>query len=277
MLQKIAVSLRNISIVKRNKVLRKLLKIIARIFAKIIYGKYKTVSIANHSSFFLNSQFAFSNYEHWGDDHNKGFTKLLELAKNKNVVFDIGAHIGLCLLPLSKISNKVYGFEASNINSRYLKEHIKINKITNAQVISCLVGDISKDNVNFFDVEGGSGVPSIANLSEINNGVDTINTYHKQISLDDFCKDNNVMPDVIKIDVEGAEFFVLDGASEIIQQHRPDIVISLHPKHLNNLGRDINEVFDYCEKFSYQLISCIDGSIIKSSHLCLDEFYMKPL
>ncbi|SFV67609.1 hypothetical protein MNB_SUP05-5-836 [hydrothermal vent metagenome] len=276
MLQNIVIKLRKSSFV-RNKKLRKLLRKVSNIIARILYGRYKKVSIAKQYQFLLNSQFAFSNYENWGGKHNKGFTKLIELAEEKNIVFDIGAHIGLCALPLSKKINTVYAFECSNINRNYLEQHIKANHIENINVIPFLVGDISKDKVNFFDVKGGSGVPSIANLSEINNNVDAINTSHKQISLDDFCAQNNIIPDVIKIDVEGAEFLVLEGAKKLILKNKPDIVISLHPKHLKNLGRDVSEIFDYCDTLSYQLLSCIDGKAIKKEDLSLDEYYMKGL
>ena len=98
-----------------------------------------------------------------------------------------------------------------------------------------------------------------------------------QIFLDDYVKKNSLIPDVIKIDVEGAEFNVLDGAIKILKECRPKIIISLHPEHLRLLNRNILEIYEYCNLYSYELLSCIDEHPILSSELALDEYYMKPI
>ncbi len=172
MLSKIAVMIRGSSFIK-SRVLRRILKITSTIVAKILYGQYKRVHIANKYSFLLNSDFAFSNYENWGDNHNKGFVKLLDISKGRKIVFDVGAHIGLCTLPLSNIAERVISFEASPVNSKYLKSHLNINEINNVDIVSYLVGEKSKESVDFYDVKGGSGIPSIANLRLLNKNVRT--------------------------------------------------------------------------------------------------------
>ncbi len=276
---KIVASLRKTKLAKK-KPFRKLLKILSNVITRLIYGKYKKILIGQKYEFLLNSKFAFSGYENWGNKHNSGFDKLLELAKDKKCVFDVGAHIGLCSLPLSKIIAKggiIYSFEASDKNRYFLKEHIRINNINNIKTIPFLIGSCSKQKVRFFETDDVSGVPSIANLSRLNNSINTVSTNKIQISLDDFCKQNNTIPDIIKIDVEGAEFEILAGAKDIITKYKPEIIISLHPKHLKELGNNINGIFDFCKKFSYQLLSCIDGHKINTKELSLDEYYMKPI
>ena len=99
----------------------------------------------------------------------------------------------------------------------------------------------------------------------------------KQLSLDSFIKETSIFPEIVKIDVEGSEFNVLDGSKSLLTNHRPKIIISLHPWHLNLLGRNIQEIYDYCDKYAYQLLSCIDEHPILENELGLDEYYMKPL
>ena len=100
----------------------------------------KKISIANKYNFLIDSSFAFRNFENWSVGHNKGFAKLLEISKNKKVIFDIGAHIGLCSLPLSILAKKIVSFEASPTNIKYLEKHLKINNIFNINVVPYAVG-----------------------------------------------------------------------------------------------------------------------------------------
>ena len=208
--------------------------------------------------------------------HNKGFAKLLEISKNKKVIFDIGAHIGLCSLPLSILAKKIVSFEASPTNIKYLEKHLKINNIFNINVVPYAVGKENNNKIDFYDVGGGSGIPSIANLKIKKKNIKINHLKVKQISLDDYVNKNSIIPNVIKIDVEGAEFNVLDGADKILREYRPNIIISLHPEHLRMLNRNIKEIFDYCNLYSYSLLSCLDGHLISSNELSLDEYYMRP-
>ncbi len=164
MFLKIAIYISKISFIKKSTLLKKMLKTLAKIFAKIIYGKYKKISIANNYTFLIDSNFAFSNFENWSGGHNKGFEKLLEISKNKKVVFDLGAHIGLCTLPLSRLASKVVSFEASPSNIKYLNKHLKINNNLNVTVVPHLVGKENINQADFYDVGNGSGIPSIVNL-----------------------------------------------------------------------------------------------------------------
>ena len=139
------------------------------------------------------------------------------------------------------------------------------------------MGKNNLEEVSFFETKDVSGIPSITDLSKISTSVKGVKEKKlRQISLDYFCEVNDVIPDLIKIDVEGAEFNVLEGASKIIKENRPEIIISLHPKHLNALGRHISEIFNFCEIFSYELLSCNNMREIKRAELSLDEYYMKP-
>ena len=277
MIVKIAIYITKNPFVRKNLFLKKFLKIISKIFAKIIYGRYKKISIASKYSFLIDSNFAFSNFENWNVGHNKGFKKLLDISKNKKVVFDVGAHIGLCTLPLSQLVSNVYSFEASPTNIKYLNNHLKINNSNNVNVIPHLVGSENINNVDFYNVDDGSGIPSIANLKIKKKNIEINNIKVDQIFLDDFVNTKSIIPDVLKIDVEGAEFNVLDGATKILKEYRPKIIISLHPEHLRLLNRNIQEIYDYCDLYSYQLLSCIDEHIILSNELSLDEYYMKPI
>jgi FkbM family methyltransferase len=70
------------------------------------------------------------------------------------------------------------------------------------------------------------------------------------VALDDVVAGGAPPPDVVKIDVEGAETDVLRGAERVLGQHRPVIVCELHGTNA--------EVADLLEAAGYEL-RCLDG------------------
>ena len=186
----------------------------------------------------------FSNYEMWGRNHNDGFGRLLEICREKQTVLDIGAHIGLCALPVSKIihgSGTVIAFEPGDANFRYLQRHIQFNQAQNIEAFPFLVGEESRDEVPFYESPAPTGMNSIVRYKELASA-DWVT--RKQVCLDDFCREHQIAPEVIKIDVEGAEIGVLRGMRETLKTCRPSIILSVHPRHLELLGESEDILLD---------------------------------
>jgi FkbM family methyltransferase len=66
-----------------------------------------------------------------------------------------------------------------------------------------------------------------------------------------------IVPTVIKIDVEGAELQVLEGAKVLIAKHRPMLCIEVHGLYFDNVHDHVRSVFEYCEKSGYQPINLL--------------------
>ncbi|MFB6187515.1 MAG: FkbM family methyltransferase [Halobacteriaceae archaeon] len=70
------------------------------------------------------------------------------------------------------------------------------------------------------------------------------------IRLDSYCRENT-LPDIVKIDVEGAEYNVIQGGEDTLSKSRPELYIEMHPgqildgkqqdiiSELRNTGYDI--------------------------------------
>jgi len=179
----------------------------------------------------LDGYFAFSDFKSWGVGHNNGFEACVEACRNAKCFIDIGAHIGLVTLPAAKVMEgrgEVHAFEPSAANLVFLKRHVEVNYLRNVRITSALVGD-ENILVDFFETDYPNGQNSKVSTSRIT-------TYRQfkrqQLTLDQYVLQNRIQPEIIKIDVEGAETAVLKGARETLNLYKPLIFLSIHPTEL---------------------------------------------
>lgn len=230
--------------------------------------------IGPYGPFKMDRRFAFSNFARWGSAHNRGFVACIEEARGMRTVFDIGAHIGLVSLPLSKSidpEGRLFAFEPAKSNREYLLDHIRSNGIQNIEIVSDLVGDETVGSVRFFESSSDSGMNTIAE-SRRRSGFDE--TTVKQITLDEFCNESDLRPELIKIDTEGSELNILRGASEMLQKYHPVIFLSVHPQHIADLGGSVEELEELLVELGY-LVNDMDGNIVRPTELT--EYVIRPV
>ena len=147
----------------------------------------------------------------WEKFMHKYFKKYSD--KNK-IALDIGANIGTHSVILSKYYKKVFAFEP--LFYKLLEKNIQLNNINNVDVLPFGLSDkkgkslIKRDNIN----AGASHIDS-------ENGNVTINLNR----LDNLLFKNPI--GFMKIDVEGHEIEVINGAKETILKNKPIIIIEI--------------------------------------------------
>lgn len=225
-------------------------------------------------TFRFDYEFAFSDFQSWGIGHNNAFDTILKVCEGKRVIFDIGAHIGLCSMPVSKVISEdglVYAFEPAKTNVQHFLRNIEYSGIINIKLFPYLVGEETKENVPFYETHYVTGMNSIVSYKDD----DTYKVIDKkQVSLDDFCAHNRIIPEVIKIDVEGAEIEVLKGAKNVLKRYRPIIILSVHPKHLRLLGDSIESLKILITSLGYRILG-MDRKVV--SDLGLKEYLLEPV
>src|SRR6266436_8020007 len=141
-------------------------------------------------------------------------------------VIDIGAHIGYYTLLFAKCvgpDGRVAAFEPLPVNFELLKKNIQLNELTYVQAFSQAV--FSRNEEIILTVP--DDLPHSGDASAYHGGGG------KQfrvpaIALDTFCDSASLRPDILKLDVEGAEYDVLIGAERTIDRYRPKLLIELH-------------------------------------------------
>jgi len=188
-------------------------------------------------------------------------------------VFDIGAHIGLVTLPLARSldpKGKVIAFEPASSNRGFLVRHIESNEIHNVEVVADLVGDKHDEQVQFFESSSDSGMNTIAESKRRKGFRESA---VKQITLDQFCNERDLHPELIKIDTEGAELNILRGAYGILDRFHPTIFLSVHPRHIADLGGTVEELEKLLDGLGY-VVNDMDNNIVRPTELT--EYIIRP-
>jgi FkbM family methyltransferase len=143
-----------------------------------------------------------------------------------SIVFDIGAHVGFYTLLASVLvgpRGKVFAFEPLPCNLRYLREHLRLNALSNVTVIEAAVSDCS--GIASFGEGPNSSMAHISSQGGLRV---------KTVSLDDLISRGEIpVPNTIKIDVEGAEMLVLTGATSLLASAHPTLFLATHKDDLH--------------------------------------------
>ena len=148
-----------------------------------------------------------------------------ESIQSGDTVLDVGAAAGYYTLLTSGLVGKpgrVVAFEPDNRNAKYLRNHVAANHIENVTVHQSAVG--ARDETARFAFGTGSGTGRLSEDGSVSVQV---------CSLDSVVASERCQPSHIKIDVEGAEIAVIDGAQSTLQEFRPVIFLSTHGKEIH--------------------------------------------
>ena len=151
----------------------------------------------------------------------KMMIKWLETFKKNDIYLDIGANIGIYSVPAANACNHVYACELDPLNIGTLKENIFFNKLTNKITIIPFPAISSNKvvKIHYRDFSLGDAFQSInkKNLIQCKRTRNEHSSYHLGFSLDYIFKKFKLkMPTKIKIDVDGNEKEVFNGAKKII-------------------------------------------------------------
>lgn len=153
------------------------------------------------------------------------------------VVLDLGAHIGYYTLLASRLvgpAGRVFAFEPRARNVSYLRQHVRLNRRRNVEVVEAAAFD--RTGEVRFDVGRGSGTGRVSERGSV---------AVRAIRVDDFVAERGITPTVVKVDVEGGERPVLEGARETLLRDRPLLFLSTHGPAASESCRRLLEELGY--------------------------------
>lgn len=137
------------------------------------------------------------------------------------VVYDIGANVGFYTLLAAKLvgeHGRVISFEPLPRNLELLRRHVSLNRFENVQIVDAAVSRESGEAS--FDDSPGASMGALSDAGRLRV---------RLVSIDELLERGDTpAPDLIKIDVEGGEDAVLEGATEMLSSRRPTIFFATH-------------------------------------------------
>ena len=183
------------------------------------------------------------------DDAYEGefYHTVLSLAMEGDTVFDVGAHLGEYTVGFSDVvgeQGRVVAFEANPITAAMLQEIVDVNNLQNVRLEASAVGSrVGCVSLSAQSHSPGQSLlhPSAGETCEV-----------RMTTIDSFVRETGLHPDVIKMDVEGYELHVLEGARDTLRSVGPALCVEVHPARLEAAGMSPDAVGATLLEFGYR-------------------------
>ena len=173
-----------------------------------------------------------------------------------DIFVDVGANIGLFTVIGAKIvgsTGKVYAFEPSAVTYGRLTQNVRLNRLRNVECLQLALSDQDETRTMTTAPDGFAAWNSLAHPSAGSRFVPEEIQCRKW---DTFAAQTSLMGKVvlIKIDIEGWEFYMLNGAqATLIQPDAPDLLVEFTEVNTKAAGVTGVEVYELLITFGYQL------------------------
>ena len=220
-----------------------------------------------------------------GPYQKQNLIHLRELCPNPRKILDIGMNIGMNTWEYATFAQEVHGFEPVPGTYQVALDNIALNKNHQDPNLGwwknpdkswaslAVAGAINTYNVALGPTAGSvemhikknDGHNRVANdnYTKLNGKPVKVNTGYQRVQVPQLTLDsyNFTDVDIIKIDVEGYELQVLEGAVNTIAQNRPIVQIECVEIQPRAFGKTINDLMDYFTSKNY-VITLADGTIM---------------
>jgi FkbM family methyltransferase len=206
------------------------------------------------------SRYYESNYE------SANYQFLRQELKRGDHVIDIGAHLGLFSASSSQLvghEGKVICFEPTPGTYKVLRETLRLNHCANVVPVQAAVSDKVGTATFYVSHTGGCNSNS---LVKRDSGDQLLGYEVPLVTIDNVVSEHSINPKLIKIDAEGAEMDVLKGGVRTFRQHKPVLILGLHPVFIQAKGDSLAGIWNLLQEQSYQVK--LDNKELNKDEFC---------
>ncbi|GAB4005377.1 hypothetical protein GCM10028808_05050 [Spirosoma migulaei] len=175
---------------------------------------------------------------------------ILSFVKEDTVMLDIGANMGFYSIRVGQKAKKgkVIAFEPDPGNFAILQKNLALNTLTNVVTYNAALSD-KKDTLRLYKHPFNVGDYRLYNDGDFTEYVDV-----PTLRIDDTVSER---VDLIKIDVQGFEYFVLKGGRALLAKYKPIVISEFWPRGLYNSGASPADYLTMMQTLGYS-VSRID-------------------
>ena len=233
---------------------------------------YKTINVLNKKvNFFVPNQVTQWRVETFFTKEPETLEWIDSFNDNKKIIFwDVGANIGLySIYAALKYSDiEIISFEPSTSNLRILSRNISINKLEEKIKINQLPLTKDQNQYLMFEesefIEGGSMNTFGAGIDFEGKSMQPKNRYKIFGTNINHLIENNILsiPNYIKIDVDGIEHLILEGASDHLNNSE---IRSMSIELNENFKDQVNSVLKIMDKSNFRFKNKKHSSMFDNS------------
>lgn len=178
---------------------------------------------------------------------------LLALAYHSKVVFDIGCNIGQTafILLYPEMIERIVMVDANPEALTIAAKNLILNHLSHKAIFVCAfvtehVGEI----IEFFTVGSGAAGSIYRSHAKTASAICSFLRV-PTLSVDWLCSWFNLVPDLVKIDVEGAEVKVLQGAKELAKKQTTKFFVEMHSNPELRMLDNAREILHWCKNLNY--------------------------
>lgn len=184
------------------------------------------------------------------NEHERGEKDFLEsIAEEGMTAVDVGGNYGFAACAVSRAvgeRGRLYCFEPVPEYREVLEDNIKANGLGNVEVVPAAVGKEEGQADIYIDGGSTSIVPK--------DDKETVPA--DVVCLDDFFRERGVSRlDLLNMDCEGSELFVLQGAEGLLTANHVEVFAEMHHGFLKALGVSARDVVGFLKGLGYQVSS----------------------
>lgn len=177
------------------------------------------------------------------------------------VLLDVGSSTGCYgLLAKHHPDLRVYSFEPTALAAEIQRENMRLNGIYDRVTIyESAISDYDGKGIFHQIIPiGGLGVSMLDGTPHHDKQCEDVEV--SVMTLDTFCRHNNIAPNMIKIDVEGNELAVLRGAEDTIRKYHPILIAETEAQNTHQYGLEPTKTVGYMRGMGYEVTFPFDDS-----------------
>ena len=236
-----------------------------------------------------------SNYIYWmGGFSNESLLWFRFQVPVDGTIIDVGANIGEYTLVAAKKSQdcRILAFEPNSSIRRDLETNINLNNFKNVTVFPVALSDKDDDMTIYQSAKKigngfhNNGLTTLFQTESRNISIEKVSVTTLDGCLSKLSEVNEPLKrcDIIKVDTEGAELYVLRGSIETIGKFRPILILEINKEMFIAAGYTTEDLSIFLQNVNYKPYTidkncnlCESNYDEVNNHLGWDNFVFIPI